>query len=154
MILEGPSLEYQAYIRTDPHKLWEAITSPEQTKKYFYGLAVQSDFKPASTIKHLFPDGNSQIEGKVIEADPGRKLVHTFATTGVSDPPSRVTYEIEPMGGVTLLTLTHDKFGGQTQTFESVRRGWNPVISGLKTLLETGRPLEIPMPDPAQAARS
>ena len=153
-MMEGPTLEYQAYIRTDPHSLWKAMTDPEQTKKYFYGLAVQSDFKAGSPIKHLFPQGNSQIEGKVIECDPGHKLVHTFATTGVSDPPSRVTYEIQPMGEVTLLTLTHDDFGSETQTFESVRRGWNPVISGLKTLLETGHPLDIPIPEPAEAASS
>jgi uncharacterized protein YndB with AHSA1/START domain len=100
------------------------------------------------------PDGKPQMEGQVIEVDPGRKLVHTFATTGVSDRPSRVTYELQPMGEVTLLTLTHDDFGGTTQTYESVRRGWNPVISGLKTLLETGRPLEIPMPEPASATAS
>lgn len=141
-----PRLEYQAYVRTTPQKLWEAITSPELTRQYFYGLAVQSDWKPGSPIKHLFPDGKSQIEGSVVEVEAPRKLVHTFATTGQSDAPTRVTWELEPMGSVTLLTLTHDDFDGETLTYQSVARGWNPVISGLKTLLETGTPLEIPAP--------
>ena len=148
-----PELEYQAYIRTTPERLWEAITDPEQTRRYFYGLAVTSDWKPGSSLKHVMPDGKSTtIEGKVLEIEPGRKLVHTFATTGVSDAPSRVTWAIEPIGQVTLLTITHDGFEGETQTYRSVARGWNPVVSGLKTLLETGTPLEIPMP--AQAATS
>ncbi len=144
-----PKLEYQAYIRTTSDKLWDAITRPEQTQQYFYGLAVTSDWKPGSSIKHLFPDGKSQIEGKVLEVEPRKKLVHTFATTGESDAPSRVTWELQPMGSVTLLTLTHDDFDGETQTYQSVARGWNPVVSGLKTLLETGKPLEIPAPTAA-----
>lgn len=144
-------LEYQAYIRTTPGKLWEAMTSPAFTRDYFYGLAVQSDWKPGSAIKHLFPDGKSQIEGTLQEVDPPRKLVHTFATTGVSDAPTLVTWELQPMGLVTLLTLTHADFDGETQTYQSVARGWNPVISGLKTLLETGKPLEIPAPAAATA---
>jgi uncharacterized protein YndB with AHSA1/START domain len=147
-----PSLEYQAFIRTTPDRLWEAITNPEQTKQYFYGLKVVSDWKPGSSLKHLLPDGTAQIEGKVTEIEPKRKLVHTFATAGVSDAPSRVAWEIQPMGAVTLLTLTHDDFDGETQTYTSVARGWNPVVSGLKTLLETGRPLEIPAPQPAASA--
>src|SRR5437588_32499 len=105
--MSNPKLEYQAYVRTTPGKLWDAITSPEQTRQYFYGLAVTSDWKPGASIKHLFPDGKSQVEGKVIEVEPGRKIVHTFATTGSTDGASRVTWEIQPMGAVTLLTLTH-----------------------------------------------
>ena len=97
-----PELEYQAYIRTTPDRLWEAITSPEQTKQYFYGLAVVSDWKPGSSLKHVMPDGRSTtIEGSVLEVEPRKKLVHTFATTGVSGAPTRVTWEIEPMGSVT-----------------------------------------------------
>jgi uncharacterized protein YndB with AHSA1/START domain len=148
-----PKLEYQAYIRTTPDKLWEAITNPQVTRQYFYGLAVESDWKPGSSLKHVMPDGTSTtVEGKVLEIEPRKKLVHTFATTGVSDAPSRVTWELEPMGSVTLLTITHDEFDGETQTYTSVARGWNPVVSGLKTLLETGKPLAIPAPAPAATA--
>jgi uncharacterized protein YndB with AHSA1/START domain len=147
-----PKLEYQAYIRTTPQKLWQAITDPDQTRQYFYGLAVESDWKPGSSIKHLLPDGKSQIEGKVLAVDPGKKIIHTFATTGEPDAPTRVTWQLEPMGSVTLLTLTHDDFDGETKTYQSVARGWNPVVSGLKTLLETGQPLEIPTPQSAATA--
>lgn len=144
-------LEYQAYIRTTPARLWDAITSPEQTPQYFYGLTVVSDWKPGSPLRHLLPDGRSQMEGTVLEVDAPRRLVHTFATSGVADAPTRVIWELQPLGAVTLLTLTHEDFDGETQTYQSVARGWNPVVSGLKTLLETGRPLEIPAPETATA---
>jgi uncharacterized protein YndB with AHSA1/START domain len=147
-----PKLEYQAYIRTSPQILWDAITNPDKTREYFYGLTVESDWRPGSLIKYLLPDGKLQQDGRVLEVRPGQRLVHTFAVAGVSDAPTRVTYEIEPMGPVTLLTLTHDDFDGETETYRSVARGWNPVVSGLKTLLETGRPLEIPAPSTAAAS--
>ena len=87
------------------------------------------------------------LEGRVLEVDPPRRLVHTFSATHdpvqKRDRPSRVTWEIEPRGKVCKLTLTHDDFDGETETFKSTGPGWNPVLSGLKTLLETGEPLDI-----------
>ncbi len=142
----GPKLEYQVYIRTTPDKLWEAITKPEHTRGYFYGLAVKSDWKPGSPIQHQSPDGQAALDGKVIEVNRGKKLVTTFSQAGFQDRPSRVTWDIQAMGEVCLLTLIHDDFDGESQSYTSVRTGWNPVLSGLKTLLETGKPLNIPQP--------
>ena len=141
---------YEVYIRTTPEKLWKAITDPASTRSYFYGTSVESDWKQGSTIIHRGENGQVNLDGKVLAIEPNRKLVTTFSA--VHDPeskhdrPSRVTWEIVPLGEVCKLTLTHDDFDSETKTFKSTGPGWNPVLSGLKTLLETGKPLGIPMP--------
>ena len=141
---------YEVYIRTTPEKLWQAITDPGFTRRYFYGTAVESTWKPGSSIIHRREDGEVALEGKVLAIEPGKRLVTTFLS--VHDPearkdrPSRVTWEIAPMGDVCKLTLVHDDFDGETKTYQIVGQGWNPVLSGLKTLIETGTPLAIPMP--------
>ena len=91
------------------------------------------------------------LEGELLEIDPPRRLVHSFIVSHRKpedrDPPSRVTWEIEPMGEVCRLTLTHEHYAGDTETSRGTLTGWNPVLSGLKTLLETGLPLEITFPE-------
>ncbi len=153
--LEGEAMTslkhvYEVYIRTTPEKLWKAITDPSFTRRYFYGTSVESDWKPGSTVIHRGEDGKVNLEGKVLTAEPGRKLVTTFLSAhdpeASKDRPSRVTWEITALGDVCKLSLTHDDFDGETKTYKIVGSGWNPVLSGLKTLLETGSPLGIPMP--------
>lgn len=138
---------YEVYIRTTPEKLWNAITDPAITKQYFYGTSVRSDWKVGSTIEHLNPDGSIALSGKILEMTPPRRLVTTFVmehdADAKMDRPSRVTWEIVPRGEVCLLTVTHDDFDSETKTYNNVRLGWNPVLGGLKTLLETGEPLVI-----------
>lgn len=139
---------YQVYIRTTPEKLWEAITNPAMTRQYFYETAVESTWKPGAQLNRRRSDGSPVLEGEVLEIDPPRRLVHTFITAYENhedrDPPSRVTWEIEQMGETCRLTLTHEHYAGETETYKGTLTGWNPVLSGLKTLLETGRPLQIP----------
>ena len=141
---------YEVYIRTTPEKLWQALTDPTSTKKYFYGCAVRSEWKVGSTIEHVNPDGTLALSGKILEMTPPHRLVTTF--TQEHDPeakhekPSRVTWEIVPRGEVCLLTVTHDDFPEGSKSYKSVRLGWNPILSGLKTLLETGEPLVIGAP--------
>jgi uncharacterized protein YndB with AHSA1/START domain len=145
----GPRHVYEIYIRTTPQKLWDAITKPEFTRQYFYGSSVKSDWKIGSPVMHADEEGKAMLEGSVLEADPPRRLVTTFAARfnhsdeSQKDRPSRVTWEIEPRGEVCKLTLVHDNFDAETATYKSVGPGWNPVLSGLKTLLETGKPLVI-----------
>ena len=145
--LEGsmakPTHVYEVYIRTTPDQLWQAITDPEMTRKYFYSSAVESDWKQGSSCVYRGPDGHPTIDGEIVEIEPGRRLVTTFRFPSSEDPPSRVTWEIERLGETCKLTLLHDGFATATETFKSVGAGWNPVLSGLKTLLETGRPLVI-----------
>lgn len=140
---------YEVYIRTTPEKLWQAITDPGMTKQYFYDSAIASSLQPGTPLHRLRDDGSHLLEGEVIEVDPPRKLVHTFVYQEPSpadqDPPSRVTWEITPMGEVCKLTLTHEHYRGESVTYKGTLTGWNPVLSGLKTLLETGKPLNIPL---------
>lgn len=145
--MNQPKHVYEIYIRTTPEKLWEAITRPEMTRQYFYANDVESDWKVGSPVRHKAASGEVMLDGKVLEVVPRKKLVTTFCAMhdpqNAKDRPSRVTWEIEPRGEVCKLTLTHDDFDGITGTYKSVGPGWNPVLSGLKTLLETGKPLVI-----------
>ena len=149
MSTPGPRHIYEIFIRTTPQKLWDAITKPEFTRQYFYGSLVKSDWKVGSPVVHTDAEGKPMLEGRVLEVDPPWRLVTTFASRYnhsaelQKDPPSRVTWEIERRGDACKLTLVHDDFDHETATYKSVRSGWNPVLSGLKTLLETGQPLVI-----------
>src|SRR5262245_56815426 len=148
--MNPPNHVYEVYIKTTAEKLWEAITNGEKTQQYFYGTKVESDWKVGSSVRHMGANGQVNLDGKVLEVVPGKRLVTTFSAVHdpatANDRPSRVTWEIQSLGEVCKLTLTHDDFDGITKTYESVGPGWNPVLSGLKTLLETGKPLAIPMP--------
>jgi uncharacterized protein YndB with AHSA1/START domain len=157
--LEGDAMSdlkhvYEVYIRTTAEKLWAAITDPETSEKYYYGTRVMSDWKPGSPITYDNGEGAHIITGEVLEIDPPKRLVHTFAFSDpdhAQDKPTRVTWEIEPMGGVCKLTLVHDGFDAETRTYKDVEFGWNPIFSSLKTLLETGEPLVISQPAEANA---
>ena len=142
----APRHVYEVYIAATPERVWRALTESEFTKQYYYGNTVESDWKPGSPMVYRNPDGTESIECEVIEADPPRRLVHTFFFPGTEESPSRCTWSIEPRGDATLLTLTHDEFDGETATYRSVAHGWVPVLSGLKTLLETGKPRDISNP--------
>jgi uncharacterized protein YndB with AHSA1/START domain len=146
---------YEVYIRTTPERLWEALTDPEMTKHYFYGSAVESSWEPGTPLNRLRDDGSPMLEGEVVEVDAPRKLVHTFIykeeNAADQDPPSRVTWEIVPMGDACKLTLTHEHYNGESTTYKGTLTGWNPILSGLKTLLETGKPLQIDWPEEVEA---
>lgn len=132
---------YSVFIRATPEQVWEAITTPEFTEKYFYGARIElRDGRRFSSY------GDAGWDEEVIEADPPRRLVHQFVSKwdpemGAEDP-SRVSWQIEPQeGGITQLTVVHDQLEGAPKTAESVAGGWMYILSGLKTLLETGEPL-------------
>ena len=138
---------YSVFVRATPEQLWEAITKPEFTSKYFYGSVIESTWEPGSAYTGWSSDRTQQyVEGEVIEASPPRKLVTTWRALydpeTAAEPFSRVTWEIEPAGeGVTKLTVVHDELEAAPKTAENVAGGWSYVLSGLKTLLETGEPL-------------
>jgi uncharacterized protein YndB with AHSA1/START domain len=131
---------YQLYIRATPEAIWDAITKPEFTEKYFFGARISIS---PDHYDSLGPDGAVWGDAEVTEFDPPRRLVHGWRS--LYDPEmageaeSRVTWEIEPQDGYSLLTVTHDRLDGAPKTAESVSgTGWMMVLSGLKTLLETG----------------
>jgi uncharacterized protein YndB with AHSA1/START domain len=132
---------YSVFIRATPEQVWDAITKAEFTQQYFYGARIEvRDGRRFSII------GDTEWDEEVLEADPPRKLVHGWLSAYdpdlAAEDRSRVTWEIEPQdGGVTKLTVVHDQLEGAPKTAESVAGGWMYVLSGLKTLLETGEPL-------------
>ena len=144
--MSAPQHVYEVYIRTTPERLWQAITDPAVTEAYYFNSRIISDWQPGSSFEMRQADGRVDIEGEVVEADPPRKLVHTFNIRWDpenSDPPSRVTWEITPMGDTCKLSLLHDGFASETQTFREVGGGWPLILSSLKSLLETGEALAV-----------
>jgi uncharacterized protein YndB with AHSA1/START domain len=138
---------FEIYIKTTPDRLWQAITDPEMRRKYNFGVAVDSDWQPGSTYQGSSPMAPAPIfEGEILEVDRPRRLVQTFrALWGddvKSEGTSRVTWEIEPVGDSCRLLVTHDQLreGANDQLYG----GWIMVLSGLKTLLETGELLTTP----------
>ena len=120
-----PQHVHELYIRTTPERLWDALTTPELASA-------------------CFPTGAAVI-GEVLEAEPPWRLVTAFSLAGdpeaAAEVPSRVTWEIYAAGELCRLRLTHSDFGGLSRTWAATAGFWPPVISGLKTLLETGEPL-------------
>jgi uncharacterized protein YndB with AHSA1/START domain len=136
---------YNVFIKATPEEIWDAITKPEFTERYFHGVRIDTTAERRLTIA---PEGSDMAgEDPVLEFDPPRRLVHGWQSKWndelAAEEPSRVTWEIEPQeGGFALLTVTHDQLEGAPKTAEAVNgEGWMMVLSGLKTLLETGKPL-------------
>jgi uncharacterized protein YndB with AHSA1/START domain len=135
---------YQAFIKAAPERVWQAITEPDLTMRFFHGARITN-----TPERHVSfgPDGSTWGDGAVLEWDPPRRLVHEWRSLYdpelATEEPSRVTWEIQPQdGGVCLVTITHDRLEGAPRTAKSVSGpGWTFVLSGLKTLLETGTSL-------------
>ncbi len=144
--LNKPRHVFQVYIRTTPDRLWQAIIDPNFTQRYFRRSRVDSTWQPGARMRY-FIDDDLVVDGKVLDADPPRRLVTTWSFRRNpelrEDPPSRVTWEIEPVGDTCRLTLVHDDFPTETLTFKSVGSGWPLILSSLKSLLETGEGLAI-----------
>jgi uncharacterized protein YndB with AHSA1/START domain len=134
---------YRLFIKATPEQIWEAITDPAFTQQYFYGMSIS--LVGGRRITRT-PDGDELSSEAVIEEDPPRKLVHEWQSNWdpelAAEPASRVTWEIEQGDdGVSLLTVVHDRLESSPKTATGVAGGWMRVLSGLKTLLETGKPL-------------
>jgi uncharacterized protein YndB with AHSA1/START domain/DNA-binding transcriptional ArsR family regulator len=145
-VSDRPRYVSQIFIRATPAEVWRAITESEFTLRYYYGSTVESDWQAGHPYRYAI-SGNEAIVGVVLEADPPRRLVQTFDARWDDDvrpdAPSRLTWEIEEvMPGVSKVTTIHDEFPSRTATFEQVAGGMPFILSGLKSLLETGQPLE------------
>jgi uncharacterized protein YndB with AHSA1/START domain len=150
--MSPPSHVQQIFIRTSAEKLWSALTESEYTVQYYFGNAVESDWKSGSAYRYrdlsglIVQGGGTMIQGTVLESDPPRRLVMTFEPVWLFPdghaPASKVTYEIEPSGELCRLTLIHEGLEPDARMTQNFIAGWTRVLSGMKTLLETGRPLE------------
>jgi uncharacterized protein YndB with AHSA1/START domain len=138
---------FEIYIKTTPERLWEAITKTELRQKYSFGVGIVSDWKVGSPYKGTTPAARHPImEGENLEVDPPRRLVQSYRALWSEDVrragTSRVTWEISPVGDSCRLTVVHDQLpeGVNAQIYG----GWPQILSGLKTLLETGERLTTP----------
>lgn len=143
----GPTEKvFEIFIRTTPERLWEAITSPGSRARYSFGLRAISDWNVGSRYELAAPDGRTMVEGENLLVDPPRRLVQTFTALWSDDVRaegiSRVTWEIEPVGDSCRLTVTHDQL--REAAHSEIYGGWPQILSGLKTLLETGQDLTTP----------
>jgi uncharacterized protein YndB with AHSA1/START domain len=148
-----PAIVYTIYIASTPEKVWQALTSAEFSRKYFFGNSVEVDLKVGGAYIVRTPDGALHISGEVIECDPPKKLTVTF---NVNWPalieklgPTLVTYEIVQAGEAVKLTLSqsHDR-PLSDDILSGGRQGWPAILSSLKSVLETGQAMTIPMAPP------
>jgi uncharacterized protein YndB with AHSA1/START domain/DNA-binding transcriptional ArsR family regulator len=174
--MDKPSFVYTTYIRTTPERLWQALTDPAFTERY-WGVALESDWNAGSTITlHQWGLTIADPEQVVLESQPYRRLSYTWHTftpewretarkrVGFSEEfldriaterRSKATFEIEDLGELVKLTVIHDGFDASSEVLETISQGWPHVLSNLKTLLETGETLpDTPAPatDVAAAA--
>ena len=137
---------YQIVIRTSPERLWQALTESSFSRRYPFYMNIDSTFELGAPIRFVDDASHVAVEGEILESDPPRRLVYTWVIRydpKYSAETSRVTWEIEPRGdGVCRLTLTHDVTNAPL-TAPHVTNGWPFILSGIKTLLETGEPLVI-----------
>ncbi len=137
---------FEIYIKTTPERLWEAITSSEMRQKYSFGVGIASDWTPGSRYESGTPSGIDIAAGENLEVDPPRRLVQSFNALWSDDVKaegtSRVTWEIEQVEDSCRLTVTHDQL--REDASAELYGGWMMILSGLKTLLETGEALTTP----------
>lgn len=132
---------YVTYIATSPEKLWTALTNGDITEKYWGDERIHSTWQVGLPVKFTHKgSGDTSIQGEVIQYDPPHLLGYTFHFPGSEEvQPSRVLFNIEMLGAVVRLTLTHDEL--DEQNFIAISRGWPQILSSLKSLLESGQPL-------------
>ena len=156
----GALTVFEIYIKTTPERLWEAITDPQMRAKYSFGVRTESEWTSGSDYKSSVPGpvpssagppttwhtGGEIVEGENLEVDPPRRLVQSFRALWSEEVKSagtsRVTWEIEPVGTSCRLRVTHDRLADGANS--ELYGGWPMVLSGLKTLLETGELLDTP----------
>jgi uncharacterized protein YndB with AHSA1/START domain/DNA-binding transcriptional ArsR family regulator len=153
-----PDYVYTTFIQTTPERLWRAITEPAFTRRY-WGVAFDTDWRPGSPMTWDYQGITMEDPAqRVVESDPYRRLSYSWhaitpefaAKTGMDDelraalvaePRSTVTFDLEPRGPLTRLTVTHGGFGSGSALRGMIGQGWPELLSSLKTLLETGEPL-------------
>ena len=143
---KGTMTVFEIYIKATPERVWEAITDPEQRAKYSFGVATRSDYTPGSAYESGVPGVIDIAAGENLEVDPPRRLVQSFNALWSDDVKaagsSRVTWELEQVGTSCQLTVIHDQLPEDANS--ELWGGWPMILSGLKTLVETGESLDTP----------
>ncbi len=143
--MDRPGFVYVTFIRATPEAVWSALTDEAFSRRYWFGYCARSDWRPGSSFALVGADGSIPNEGEVLEADPPRRLVYTWRTLHDeamrAEPSSRVTFTLERHGEVVRPQVEHEGFQPGSRVLPSISAGWPAVLSGLKTILETGEAL-------------
>jgi uncharacterized protein YndB with AHSA1/START domain len=143
-----PEFVYVTYIKTTPEKLWDALTSSEFSKRYWFDTELRSDWKVGSSFA-LVMNGTTTDVGEILDADRPRRLSYTFRHVLDDDlraePATKVVFSLEPHGDLVKLTLTHEGFADGSKLLDGISKGWPAILSNLKSLLESGQALAIPL---------
>ena len=146
--MSKPEFVYVTYIETTAEKLWEALTSSEFSKRYWFDTELRSDWKVGSPLALVMSGTTTTDTGEILEADRPRRLSYTFKHVLREEmrheQPSKVVFSLEPHGKFVKLTLTHEGFAEGSKVLVGISRGWPAILSSLKSLLETGEALVIP----------
>jgi uncharacterized protein YndB with AHSA1/START domain len=145
--MSKPEFVYVTYIETTPEKLWQALTDADFTLRYWFGMRLRSDWKVGSSFEMVRSNGTVSDAGKIVECDPPRRLAYTFINLSdeyKNELPALARFVLEPYGKLVKLTLTHEGFAEGSKFLKGISKGWPVILSGLKSLLETGKPLDIP----------
>jgi uncharacterized protein YndB with AHSA1/START domain len=148
-----PNTVYVIYIAATPEQVWQALTDPAFTKQYFGGFAIDVEPRQGGAFFLRYPDGRVHMSGRVVEWSPPRRFSCTWLVEGMPEfrelPECLVTYDIEPAGGAVKLTMTEaHSWDVLDDILAGGRQGWPAILSGLKSVLETGKSLEIKMEPP------
>jgi len=139
---------YETYVRATADQVWRAITDGDLSRQYFFGARVASTWKVGDPYAYLAPDGTTHLsDGTVLEVEVPRRLVYDgrllYDPEVAKDPPVMLTWEIQPMGEVCQVRLTHAGFEGETATYRAVVSGVPALMASMKSLLETGHALPM-----------
>lgn len=143
---DAPDFVYTIYIAANVETVWDGLINKEVTEKY-WGRENRSDWKPGSKWEHIRTDGSNivDVHGQVLESEPPNRLVVTWNAPhdhkNMEPAPSRVIYELIALGPDTKLTVTHSQLTKDSFMHKGVTQGWQAVLSNLKSVLETGKPL-------------
>lgn len=152
--MEPKALHYEFYIAGTPEQVWQALMLPAEVRKIFYGSELQSTFALNSPMKYVGPDPDGKemvhIYGKVLDYQPNKRFVHSCIVGEAyrqGRPPleSRVSYELVPIGACTKLMLTHDQWTAGDPSYDLSAAGWWRTLCSIKTLVETGKSLDLPL---------
>jgi uncharacterized protein YndB with AHSA1/START domain len=139
---DRPSFVYVIYIASTQEKVFEALTKPDITEKYWFGFRVSAAGPAGAIFTAQSPGGDKFNKGVILESDPPRRLAYTWHPQYDEDKherPSRVTFDIEAFKGQVRLTIVHDEFDPGSKMFIGISKGWPAVLSSLKSFLESGR---------------
>ena len=131
---------YTTYIKTTPEKVWQAITNPEFARQYWVNENI-SDWKKGSEWKHVTTEGSVKVVGKILESNPPKRLVMTWAAPENKADESQVAFDLAVVDDLVRLDVVHTKLSADMGS--KVSGGWPLVLSSMKTFLETGKALDI-----------